>query len=211
MSTKGTYAGRTSEQRRAERRRRLVDAARETWGEHGWAAVSMRGVCARAGLVDRYFYESFAGRDALLVAVWEQERDRLVELVQSAVAAVPGDDPIVQLQAAVTAAVGHLDRHPRVVRIVLGDNVGSAALAHARRDTLQLFTDIVAEMARPHLGDGDEDSLRMAVLMGVGGFVELVTAWQDGLIDVDADTVVAHVTDVGAALAGRYLRGGRTT
>ncbi|WP_278258124.1 TetR family transcriptional regulator [Nocardioides convexus] len=52
------YGGKTAEQRRAERREALLAAAVDIWQESGWAAVTMRGVCARAGLTDRYFYES---------------------------------------------------------------------------------------------------------------------------------------------------------
>src|SRR5512139_974724 len=74
-----TYGGRSAEERRSERRHRLVDAALAIWGEQGWAAVTMRQVCARAGLIDRYFYESFPDRDALLVAVWDQLRDEAAE------------------------------------------------------------------------------------------------------------------------------------
>ncbi|NMK70807.1 TetR/AcrR family transcriptional regulator, partial [Staphylococcus capitis] len=43
----GLWGGRTAAQRRAERRERLVGAAQEIWIEQGWAAVTMRGVCAR--------------------------------------------------------------------------------------------------------------------------------------------------------------------
>ena len=58
------YGGLTAEERRAERRARLVRAATEIWVAEGWAAVSMRAVCARAGLTDRYFYEEFGNREA---------------------------------------------------------------------------------------------------------------------------------------------------
>ena len=78
QGTAGTYGGRSAEARRIERRLRLLAAAREVWGTDGWAAVTMRGVCGRAGLVDRYFYESFSDRDALLGTVWDQERDALI-------------------------------------------------------------------------------------------------------------------------------------
>lgn len=76
-----TYGGRTAQQRREERRRTLLDVGRELWCEQGWAAVTMRGVCARAELSDRYFYESFADREALLVAIAEDVRDETVGLL----------------------------------------------------------------------------------------------------------------------------------
>ena len=69
------WGGRTGAERRAERRQQLIEAATEIWSESGWAAVTMRGVCARTSLNDRYFYEDFKPRDELLVAAWDGVRD----------------------------------------------------------------------------------------------------------------------------------------
>ncbi|HET6290833.1 MAG TPA: TetR family transcriptional regulator, partial [Amycolatopsis sp.] len=66
MTASRRYSGKTADERRAERRLALLGAALDIWQEQGWAAVTMRGVCARANLTDRYFYESFANRDVLL-------------------------------------------------------------------------------------------------------------------------------------------------
>ena len=74
----GLWGGRTAEERHAERRQRLVDAATEIWVDSGWAAVTMRGVCARTSLNDRYFYEHFSDRDDLLCTVWDGARDDLI-------------------------------------------------------------------------------------------------------------------------------------
>lgn len=201
-----TYAGRTAEQRRTDRRARLLDAAAEIWAEQGWAAVTVRGVCARAGVVDRYFYESFADREQLLLAVWEQRRDEIVDLVLAAAAAAPGD-PQAQLDLAVASVVRHLDASPADARMVLGDHVGSAVLARARREALQLFTDLLVRLAGPYAVRLDEDALRRSALMSVGGFVELVTAWKSGVIEADADTIVRHVRAVVRTLTAGELAG----
>src|SRR5579872_7202432 len=58
--------------RQAARRQRLLDAAFELLGTEGLTATTVRGVCARAGLHTRYFYESFADVDALVVALFDQ-------------------------------------------------------------------------------------------------------------------------------------------
>mgnify|MGYP000405556745 CR=1 FL=1 len=72
------WGGRTGAERRAERRQQLIEAATEIWSESGWAAVTMRGVCARTGLNDRYFYEGFKTRDELLVAAWDGVRNDML-------------------------------------------------------------------------------------------------------------------------------------
>lgn len=200
-----TYGGRSTEQRRAERKRRLIDAAREIWGDQGWAAVTMRGVCSRAGLIDRYFYESFPDRDALLVAVWDQIRDEAVELLYAAISEGPAD-VAGQLRAAIGAFVHSVVTDPQRARIGFGEHAGSAVLEQRRRDTLQTFTDLIIEAGRPYFRpDVDLVELRMSALMGLGGFVELITAWLAGAIPVDAERIIDHSTAVGATLAAQYL------
>ncbi|WP_317494147.1 TetR/AcrR family transcriptional regulator [Haloechinothrix sp. LS1_15] len=202
---RGTYAGRSAEERQAARRRQLIDAAIEIWGEHGWAAVTMRGVCARAGLIDRYFYENFTDRDALLAAVWDQLRDETIERLLVAIAEAPSE-PIAQLRAAIATFVHSITEDPRLARIGFGEHSGSAVLEQRRRDTVQQFTDLLIEVGTPYLNtDVDPTDLRMSVLLGIGGFTELMSAWLAGSIAVDAERIIDHATTIGSELAARYL------
>lgn len=52
----GVYGGRTHEERRRERRERLLEAALEVWGTEAAGPVTMTRVCTTAGLSERYFY-----------------------------------------------------------------------------------------------------------------------------------------------------------
>ena len=201
------YGGKSAEQRRAERRAQLVDAALEIWQEQGWAAVTMRGVCARAGLTDRYFYESFTDRDALLGVVWDQMRDETLAMLFGALETASDGDAITQLHAVLESVVHHIADEPARAQIIFGDHAGSAVLEQRRRDTVQMATDLLIELARPFLRDGvDEQALRVNVILGIGGFVELVLAWRSGLIDLSTEQVVEHLTDVGSALGVQFLR-----
>lgn len=200
------YGGKTAEERRAERHAALLVAAREIWQDQGWAAVTMRGVCARAGLTDRYFYESFADRDALLAAVWDTARDETLSMLLDAITPYLADGPLEQLQAALVAVVHHIGDQPQQAQVIFGDHAGSAVLEQRRRDTIQLSVDLLIGLARPHLrADVDDLEFRISVLVGIGGFVETMLAWRSGLIDADADTLVQHLAGVGAGLAPRFL------
>jgi AcrR family transcriptional regulator len=64
------YRGLGAAQRVDARRLRLIEAGIELFGTLGFRATTVRKVCAQAGLTDRYFYESFAGLEALLDAVY---------------------------------------------------------------------------------------------------------------------------------------------
>ena len=65
------YAGTGPEQRQARRRAAFVDAGLNLFGREGFRHVSVKRLCDEAGLTQRYFYESFADRSALLAAVYE--------------------------------------------------------------------------------------------------------------------------------------------
>lgn len=71
------YGGRTQADRAAERRRRFIDAGIQVFGQYGYRAATVRGLCAQAGLTDRYFYESFDSVLALLEAVYLHQVGRL--------------------------------------------------------------------------------------------------------------------------------------
>lgn len=201
------YGGKSAEQRRTERRAQLVDAALEIWQEQGWAAVTMRGVCAQAGLTDRYFYESFTDRDALLGTVWDQVRDETLAMLDTAITAAGDQGALEQLYAALDAVVHHIADEPSRAQIIFGDHAGSAVLEQRRRDTVQLATDLMIGLARPFLRDDvDEQALRINVLLGIGGFVELMLAWRSGLVESSTDQIVEHLADVAGALSGRFLR-----
>jgi len=203
------YGGRSAAERKAERYAALVSAALEIWQEQGWAAVTMRGVCARAGLTDRYFYESFADRDALLVTLWDQARDETLVMLLGAITEAPQDDPLLQLKSAIHAVVHHIADEPARAQILFGDHAGSAVLEQRRRDTVQMTSDLMIGLARPFLRDPDDTAgLRMTVVLGIGGFIELMLAWRLGLVDVQADQIIEHLDGVGRALAAQFLRDG---
>lgn len=166
----------------------------------------MRGVCGRAGLVDRYFYESFADTDELLLAVWDAERDNLVGAVVAAFAS-GGDGSLPgALRAAISAVVERFRDEPVCARVVLGDHSGSSVLEARRRETIGTFIELLVQWVAPRLPAGtDLDALRMSTIMGVGGFAELIAAWNAREIRVDAARVAEHATSVASSLVGRYV------
>src|ERR1700709_2539458 len=92
MSSPTRWAGVPLTDRRAERRAQLIDAAFRLFGDGGEAAVAVRSVCRECGLNTRYFYESFAGTDDLLGAVYDQVSGQLGTEVDSAINSA-GDSP----------------------------------------------------------------------------------------------------------------------
>ncbi|GAD82456.1 TetR/AcrR family transcriptional regulator [Nocardia asteroides] len=201
-----TWGGLTADQRRAQRRESLVDAALEIWIDNGWAAVTMRGVCQRTSLNDRYFYEHFSDRDDLLTAVWDEVCAEVFVDLATVIAEHADRAPLEIMRATIAHAVA-LQADPRGrARILLADHAGSAVLEQRRKTMLTDATDLLIAAARPYLRPGvDETTIRMSTLIGIGGFIELLSAWRTGVLDVTADRIVDHTSAVAAQLGATFL------
>lgn len=65
------------QERAAQRRALLLDAALEAFGARGFHAVTVREICAGARLTERYFYESFKSLEALFSALYLRLNEQL--------------------------------------------------------------------------------------------------------------------------------------
>lgn len=201
-----TWGGRTTEERRAERRARLIDAALDIWIENGWAAVTMRGVCQRTALNDRYFYEHFADRDELLGVAWDAVCTEVFAELAAIFAEHVERPPLEILRAAVTRAVRLQSDDNGRARILLAEHAGSAVLEQRRKTMLADGTELLVATSRPYLRpDADELEFRMSTLVGIGGFIELLTAWRTGAMDIDGDRIIEHTCRLGALIGTQYL------
>lgn len=201
-----SYGGMSAEERRTARRAVLLEAGRDLWCEQGWAGVSMRGVCARTGLTDRYFYENFDDRDALLVAVAEGVRDEGLGLMLSALEPHLSDPLLVQLRAVLTAVIEFIATDPGGAQIFFGDHGGSEALEALRRKMIETVVGLFLDVMGPRLVDASmEFELRLTLQLGIGGFVEAASAWRAGDIPGTADEFLEMLMRVGVRLADGLL------
>ncbi len=73
VTTQGRpYAGASREARESARREQIIAAGIELFGTQGYRAATVGAICDSAGLNKRYFYESFATLEDLLVEVYER-------------------------------------------------------------------------------------------------------------------------------------------
>jgi AcrR family transcriptional regulator len=59
------------EDRQALRQDELIAAGVQLLGDEGGPLLTVRAVCRKAGLTERYFYESFTDRDEFVRAVYD--------------------------------------------------------------------------------------------------------------------------------------------
>ncbi|ANN18827.1 TetR family transcriptional regulator [Amycolatopsis orientalis] len=79
--------------RRAETRRRLLDAALEVFAREGFGRATVDEVCAQAGYTRGAFYSNFVSLDELFLAMWEERSAEQIARTRQAFEA--GDFPAV--------------------------------------------------------------------------------------------------------------------
>ena len=196
------YGGVSAEDRRAERRARLIEAGLELLGDRGWAGTTVRGVCAEAGLSERYFYESFGDRDRLLAAIFDRVAAEAATAVLAAVEAAPLDAGA-KARAGIDAFVGLLAEDPRRARAMLVESLGNETLQRRRERSFRSFAALVSEQGRSFYGAGavaELDAELTAVAL-VGGLAELVVLWLDGALAVSRERLVDHCAQLFVASA----------
>ncbi len=190
-STERRYGGRTAEERRAERRERLLDAGHELFGTTGYAGSTIEGVCSEASLNARYFYEQFRHREDLLRAVYNRQAWGVLDVVR--VALEREQDPQRRLEEGLGAFVQAMLTDERGTRIVYIEAIGvSPALEEERRRITEAYVELLSrEAARlEQLATVADDDLRAIAIALIGAAERLVVDWLNGERDRPASSIV---------------------
>ncbi len=141
MARTRQYRGEELEVRRADRRRRLMDAGLEVFADVGYAAASIPAVCRSAGLSSRQFYDEFANREELLTRIYEELHVGAMAAVTRAVDDVRDDDIDEWVRLGVRAYFDYYAEDPRRVRLCFIEVVGvSPQLEDLRRRTREAWS-----------------------------------------------------------------------
>jgi AcrR family transcriptional regulator len=191
------YRGVPADDRRAFRRAQLLSAGLDLLGSEGYSGTTVRGVCRRARLTPRYFYESFDDLEELLVAVFDELIAATTQAMLEAIEAAP-EDAHEKSRAAIGTFVRNLTDDPRRARVAFVEALGSERLMRRRLDTMRAFSDLLAAQARdfyraPRNGDAIVD-LTASVL--VGGMAELLIRWLDGSLDMPREELIDDLTEL---------------
>ncbi|RMI30546.1 TetR/AcrR family transcriptional regulator [Nocardia stercoris] len=176
--TRRRYSGMSADERTSARRTAILAAALELFGTAGFAATSVKQICAAAGLTERYFYESFRDRHAALVGLYTALVTDLRAATDAAIATA-GDDPVAAAGAGLRAFITYLTDDPRRARVVLIEVVGvSPDIEELRHGVLRAFADLIAAVwtAQPGVNPHDEQPQLMAVALS-GGVNNLLVDW----------------------------------
>ncbi|MGI5167812.1 TetR/AcrR family transcriptional regulator [Spirillospora sp. CA-253888] len=173
------YAGKTAEQRRAERRERFLSAGLELLTGGGYAAATVERICETAGLSTRQFYAEFDNRDDVLLALYDQVDARAEAAVARALDRRPADraDFREMLRRALAAYLAVVARAPRRAQVAFDAIAGVNPRVEAhRRAARRRWAERLAERAAlaAELGiipDRDFGLLMTAFIGAVNGLV----------------------------------------
>ena len=170
------YRGSSAEERRAQRREQLLEAAIRVYGEQGYRHATVKAVCEEAGLTERYFYESFSNSEELLVASFQAVTHFLLGELEKAGVESRGD-PLERARAMLNAYYETLKGNPRSARVFLVEISGvSPTVDRALAVTLRAFGELLARTLAPRgeSSAADEPLLRAGV---VGGVIHIALNW----------------------------------
>lgn len=195
--------GLDEEQRQAERRRLLLEAALELFGTRGYAKTPVEILCQTAAVGTNSFYELFTNKEAVLIALYDQISTHLRDGVAEAYVENRDDSDVVR--ALVDRFVHEAVDDPRVARVAFIEAAGvSAAMEEHRRHTRDSFVEGLEAIGRD-LRDAavgppgarapvrPGPSPRRNAVALVGAIIETTVDW---LHDPDPDPIEQLIDDI---------------
>ena len=132
---------------RGVQRARLLAAALDVVGEHGWEGMSVARVTRRAGVSSRTFYKVFAGREECFLAVFDGAVERLRLLAVEGYARE--GEWAARLRGAVVALLAFLEYAPAVRRAVFIEAQDAGPLLARSRERVLQGLAAVIDQERP--------------------------------------------------------------
>lgn len=206
MSEQATrrYRGASAEQRQQERREKLLAAGLKVFGETGYHAATVRGICHEAGLSERYFYESFANSEELLCAVYERviatQRERMLAAITSAM-----PDHAAMTRAGLTAFLAFARESPASARVQFLEVLGvSPRVDQHYRRAIETFAQLLRSLhaAGPALVRADVDMDTLSVGL-VGAMVGIAGRWLLSGFAQPIEDIVATSAIIFAGVSGQ--------
>lgn len=184
-----SWAGTTLADRRAGRRAALLEVGLELLGTQGSAAVSVRSVCRHAALTDRYFYENFSDREALLLAVYDEVAAEASTALVEAVATISSGDSAEIARAAVDAFLDLITGDPRKGRVLLLEPLSDPVLGVRSVALSPAFAAIIETQLGADATPVDAELTATAL---VGALANLFIRWLDGTLAIERSALAEY-------------------
>ncbi|MFH5207505.1 TetR/AcrR family transcriptional regulator [Antrihabitans spumae] len=188
------FRGVSAQDRVAQRRADLIEAAFDVVGDGGLAKLTMTAVCERAGLTQRYFYEQFDNRDDLVNALFDEVFEQYFGRARVAAEGQPPDLHL-RARAAMEVFVDFFATDPRKAR-VFAESVATESAAKHKAESVRRFAEYAADQAFSLLGaldDRGHTRVKIATSIIVGGLTDTAAQWLAGSIDLPRDEFIDEI------------------
>lgn len=200
------YRGISNEVRKAERQQKFLEAGLACFSRDGFHGSTVRGICASAGLTERYFYESFQSMEALFQAVYLQVSGQVRSNILAVVASVEPEDLNRFSRSALRAFFQSIQAHPAFVPVLFQEALSvSAQMTRLALSTLNEFIELLIRIGQPSFMR--QTALRIdpgLVSSGlVGGIMHMAVRWSDDGFQTSLDDVVDNAMLIFAGVLSR--------
>jgi AcrR family transcriptional regulator len=214
-SVRRRIRGLDAEQRSAQRRDQLLDAATELFAEKSFSGTSIEQICQHAFVGTKGFYDHFDSKEACYVALLVKLTEQIQQRVIEGAAEAAGLGWPQRATPIVAAFVHAIADDPRLARVTFGESGGISTSVEKQRRINRRWAAAFLDAqwsTRPATDTDDEHRRPALALATIGGMFELVTDWlhhhDDGGAS-DVETLIADLVGfLNAVDAGRRAPAG---
>jgi AcrR family transcriptional regulator len=188
------WRGESAEDRRLQRRERLLEAALNAFAQHGIAKTTMRDICGGARLTERYFYESFSSTEQAFDEVYAMLKVELVQRVAEALIKAPRNIESLAHDG-LHAFYTFIQEDPRRGKIMLIDAVSANRFSLERsRSAVKEYVALIESLAVELLPIGTRQKLDVEwIAWGLLGMaIQVGAIWISDGMRKSVDEVLAY-------------------
>ncbi|HEX7306618.1 TetR/AcrR family transcriptional regulator [Lentzea sp.] len=193
------YAGISPEQRRADRRARLLEAGLALFTSTGFTATRISELCTTAGVSTRNFYEEFASKEELLRSLHDLVNATAFAEVRTALAALDASDLDARVTTLLDVFVSSVVADPRAARLAYVEAVGvTAEIERQHVRWVSTWASFIESEARraAEAGTAPARSYRLTAIALVGAITGLLREWQAHEPPLAVEEIAAEIREL---------------
>jgi AcrR family transcriptional regulator len=194
-----TYGGISPEQRRAQRRAKLLQAGLRLFTSTGFAATRISELCTEAGVSTRNFYEEFPSKEELLRELHDLINATAFNEVRTTLAQLETADVAVRITTLLDVFVRSVTADARAPRLNYVEAVGvNAEIEQQHVRWVNTWADFIESEAlrAAAAGVAPQRSYRLTAIALVGAITGLLREWQAHQPPLAVDEIAAEIREL---------------
>ncbi len=175
----GQYAGKAAATRQRERKTKLMAAGIELIGKEGFAGTSINAVCAKAGLTKRYFYETFASNEDMLIQAYRAVAADMLKSISRKTSPHLNDSRQL-VHAGIRATFEYVAAEPIKARLMFIEAQSvRGQLGRVYVESMNGFVELLLAFTKPFLAPNSTSDAELRVMARgvVGAIMHLCQGW----------------------------------